>query len=154
MLLEEVGRDFLKRRVTELAINTRVREKPQFLQSLLDEFENELSVRHKFTIGVNVDSIAISHRLLSQLRWSEIVGLVNRHQCNECDVFHGIAEYSRVFRVLSNFHPTLALRAIRASRPSFIKDDTSDPNRTRRSALAHVHRLLGREHLAAKLSAK
>ncbi|EKK01077.1 hypothetical protein RBSH_03595 [Rhodopirellula baltica SH28] len=154
VLLEEVGRDFLKRRVTELAINTRVREKPQFLQSLLDEFENELSVRHKFTIGVNVDSIAISHRLLSQLRWSEIVGLVNRHQCNECDVFHGIAEYSRVFRVLSDFHPTLALRAIRASRPSFIKDDTSDPNRTRRSALAHVHRLLGREHLAAKLSAK
>lgn len=153
-LLEEVGRDFLKRRVTELAIDDRVRNKTECLQSLLDEFEGELSVRQKFVIAVNVDSLAVSHRLLSHLRWSQVVGLVNRHQCNECDVFHGIAEYSRVFRVLSEFHPSLALRAIRASRPSSVKNDVDDGNQTRRKALAQVHRKLGREHLAAKLAMK
>lgn len=153
-LLRVKGRDFLKRRVAELAIDKRFRDKTEFLRPLLDEFEHELTARQKFTIAVNVDSAAASHRLLSQLRWSEMVGLVNRHQCDECDVFHGIAPYSRVFDVLRQFHPSLALRAIRASRPSSIKNDVSDPSRTRRNALAQVHRMLGREHLADKLAAK
>lgn len=152
-LQKVMGRDFLKRRVAELAIDKRVCDKTEFLLPLLDEFENEISVRQKFTIAVNVNSSVASHRLLSQLRWSEIVGLLNRHQCNECDFFHGIAKYSMVFHVLGEFHPSLALRAIRASRPSSIKSDVNDPNRTRRNALARIHRMLGREHLANKLTA-
>lgn len=150
-LLKAKGREFLKRRVAELAVNARVRDKTEFLQRLLDEFQDEMSVRQKFTIAVNLDSATASHRLLSQLRWSDIVGLVNRYQCTECDVFHGIGEYSTVFAVLSEYNPSLALRAIRASRPSSVKNDISDPNRIRRNALAHVHRKLGREQLADKL---
>ncbi|KAA1261337.1 hypothetical protein LF1_38840 [Rubripirellula obstinata] len=151
-LLDAKGRDFLKPRVAELAMDVRVRRQPKFLIALLDELEGEMSVRQKFTVAVNIDCGIASHRLLSQLRWSDIVGLVNRHQCNECDVFHGIAEYQKVFAVLTEYHPSLALRAIRASRPSSIKNDASDPNRTRRDALAKVHRMLGREHLANKLT--
>lgn len=151
-LLQVKGREFLKHRVAELAIDTRVRNQPKLLLPLLDEFEAELSVKQKLTVAVNVESTEVSHRLLAQLRWSDIVGILNRHQCSRCDVFHGIAGYVKVFAVLTGYHPSLALRAIRASRPSSIRSDVEDANRTRRNALAQVHRTLGREQLADKLS--
>ncbi len=113
---------------------------------------DKMNVRQSFTVAVNVESPRVSHRLLSQLRWSDMVRIVKRHQCGRCDVFHGIGDCKRVFRVLTNYHPTLALRAIRATRPIYIQDDLSETNKIRRKALIKVHQQLGRQRLVERLS--
>ncbi|WP_286177420.1 hypothetical protein [Stieleria mannarensis] len=153
-LIGAVGENVLRQRVVEVATSAYLRDRSEFLSALLDRFGSELSFRQRFTVAVNVEPANLSTRLLSHMRWSEIIRLVHRHQCNECDVFHGIAEYGRVFRVLTQFHPSLGLRAIRASRSSSIQNDLQDPNPTRRRALIEAHRQLGRQHLVERLSRK
>lgn len=150
-LVEAVGENVLRQRVVEVATNANLRDRFEFLSALLDRFGNRMSFRQQFIVAVNVGPEELRTRLLSQMRWSEIVRLVHRHQCDECDVFHGIAEYARVFRVLTQFHPSLGLRAIRAARPSSIQSDLQDSNKTRRKALIEAHQQLGRQHLVERL---
>ena len=110
-----------------------------------------MTFREKFVVAVNVDVTEVSDHLLGQLRWPDVIRFIRQHQCEECDVFHGIAGYTTVFRVLTRHNPTLGLRSIRAARPRSVQSDLSDPNKSRRAALAKTHRLLGRTHLADEL---
>ena len=153
-LVKEVGRVEIEQQVVELATDQRVRNHSEFLHPLMDQFESEMSWRQRFIVSVNVGAADISHRLLSQLRWQDIVRFVGRNRCYECDYLHGIATYRTVFDVLTQFHPTLALRAIRATRPSSVRDDLKDTSSVRREALVKVHRMLGRSQLADKLQEK
>ncbi|MEZ6089940.1 MAG: hypothetical protein R3C05_18325 [Pirellulaceae bacterium] len=150
-LIDAVGENVLRRRVVEVATNAILRHRSEFLSALMDRFSSGMSFRQRFTIAVNVEPANLRTRLLSQMRWSDIVRLVRHSQCDDCDAFHGIAEYGRVFRVLTQFHPSLGLRAIRAARPSFIQNDLQDSNKTRRKALIEAHQQLGRQHLVQRL---
>lgn len=153
-LIDAVGENVVRQRVVEVATHAKLRDLAEFLSVLLDRFNREMTFRQRFTVAVNVGPIDVRNRLLSQMRWSDIVRFVHRNQCDQCDVFHGIAEFGRVFGALTQHHPSLGLRAIRAARPSFIQDDLQDPNRTRRKALIEAHKQLGRLSLAEQLSNK
>ncbi len=150
-LIDAVGENAIRQRVVEVATQASLRDRPEFLSALMDRFGSRMNFRQRFVVAVNIEPEDLRARLLSQMRWSEIIRLVHRHQCDECDVFHGIADYATVFRVLTQFHPSLGLRAIRAARPASIQNDLQDPNKTRRAALIEAHQQLGRLHLAERL---
>jgi hypothetical protein len=82
----------------------------------------------------------------------KIIAVVKQSRCDYCSAFHGIGAYREVFAMITEFNPSIAIRVMRASRDTRCRDDLSDTNPIRRTALARAHRKLGRTQLADQLS--
>lgn len=93
-----------------------------------------------------------AHGILASLRPNSLPGRLKRHDCVACGAFHGIGDYREVLGLLIDYSPTLALRTIRGTRPRGGRRDADETQQDRRHALARIHQLLGRDHLATQLA--
>jgi len=68
-----------------------------------------------------------------------LTSIIKRASCDGCGEVHGLANDDQLFAALTAFNPSLAIRAMRASRRRKCRDDLSDPHPARRRALASAH---------------
>ncbi len=93
-----------------------------------------------------------ARRILDSLKPNEIVAQLKRSECCSCNMFHQIGNYEEVLDLLNAYNPSLALRVLRGTRSGDITRDEEERLIPRRTALAKIHQLLGRDHLARKLT--
>lgn len=153
-LKRHIGRAEIVRNVAEICTQETAKTLPIFLNDVLDEFESELSRRQIVAIALGVACDDVTCRLLRRVRYQQLIRMLRSAHCPWNPYFHGFGSYDEVFEKLVNFRPSLALRKIRALRNKRLVDDTQETNVARRSALARVHRLLGRERLADALDSQ
>lgn len=119
-------------------------------------FAEGVTFKEKFRLAVlarRADLTDSSCAIVSALRPNTLPARLKREYCAGCCAFHSIGSCREVFDVLIDYSPTLALRAIRATRPRKLTRDADEVDRGRQLALARVHQLLGRDQLAAQLAA-
>lgn len=75
---------------------------------------------------------------------------VQRQYCRNCAAWHDVGDQSALWELLSEWNPSMALRALRKTRPWGTRVD-ADEQGTRRVALVRLLRRLGRQKLAASL---
>lgn len=151
-LIDQLGVNVIKRSAVRLITDSRINHRREIVESLLDRFGPSMTKRDKFTIAVNTKFRELQEQLFAELGWRDIVRIVRLGQCRECGLMHGVGANAAVFKALIKYDPTIAIRAIRAARPSSIKRDSDDTNAIRRKALANAHGALGRETLARRLA--
>ena len=132
----------------------------QFKQNLLSEIalEKELSLRHRIELAAfasEQDLKQFIKQFMECVKTKPLLRFLKRDYCCEyCSHFETCGTYHDVFGMLLELSPTVGLRALRITRPSWIRDDEHDTNKHRRPLLALAHRQLGRTALADRLLVK
>ncbi len=119
-------------------------------------FDTSVAFKERYRLAILARGAGLTESaqaIVSSLRPNTLPARLEREHCAGCCAFHGIGSCEEVFGVLIDASPTLALRAIRATRSSTCSRDMDEVDPDRRQVLARVHQLLGRDHLAAQLAA-
>jgi hypothetical protein len=118
-------------------------------------FEQDVPFQERFRLAIlaRTAGLAESARaVLNSLRPNSLPARLKRFECAACRAFHGIGSYEEVFDVLIDHNPTLALRTLRITRSRDVQRDSEESQPHRRQALAKIHKLLGRDRLAAQFT--
>jgi len=86
-----------------------------------------------------------ARQIVGALRINSLPRRLKRFECCDCAAFHGVGSYREVFGLLMECNPSIALRAIRLTRPKDVKSDAEETNAVRKRMLMRCHQLLGRE---------
>jgi hypothetical protein len=134
-------------------------ERPAIVGPFVDVygFDGDLTFNERFRLAILARAAGLAEsaeRILDSLRPNSLPVRLKRNECQSCCAFHGIGSYEEVFDLLIDHNPTLALRTIRGTRPRDVRRDADEKHGERRHALAKIHRLLGRDHLATQLAGK
>jgi hypothetical protein len=151
------GEDALKSVIGSLLFADEIAQRPAIIPPFVEAFgrDSELAFPDRMRLAIlarMADLRASSREILVSLRPNTLPSRLKRSECSSCCAFHGIGSYEEVFDLLIAHNPTLALRTIRSTRPRDVRRDTEESHRQRRRALAKIHKLLGRERLAAELA--
>jgi hypothetical protein len=117
--------------------------------------DDDLGFNERFRLAIlahQAGQTDSAETVLASLRPNSLPIRLKRDECGSCCAFHGIGTYQEVIDLLIDYNPTLALRTIRATRPNDVRRDMDEKNRQRRSALAKIHRRLGRDQLSVQLA--
>lgn len=86
-----------------------------------------------------------AQEIVGRLRLNSLPRRLKRLGCRWDAAFRGIGSCREVFNLLSECNPSIALRAIRTTRPWNVRLDAEETNPDRRVAIARCHELLGKK---------
>ena len=132
-------------------------KRPAIVSPFVDAYglDGDLTFQERFRLAILARAAGLSESaqgILASLRPNSLPARLKRHDCDACCAFHGIGDYREVLGLLIDHSPTLALRTIRGTRPRVVRRDADETQQDRRHALARIHQLLGRDHLATQLA--
>ena len=128
-----------------------------FIQTLLHELiqRTDLSSENRIELAFFAfenNFIPLVNLFMGRVKSKTLLRFLKRDYCCEhCSGFKVCGSYRRVFGMLLQYDPSLALRALRSTRPSQIRDDEHDQNKHRLRWLSRIHRKLGRTAIADRL---
>ena len=97
-------------------------------------FDAGVAFKERFRLAILARGAGLhesARAIVLALRPNTLPARLKRDHCTGCCAFHGIGSYQEVFDVLTDHSPTLALRAVRATRPGKLTQDTDEVDRDR-----------------------